>query len=42
MKGQIIKFTRNNIVRTADLASGIYILKITTKHGSYLRKLSLK
>ena len=41
LKGQIIKFTRNNIVRTPGLASGIYILKITTKHGSYLRKINL-
>jgi hypothetical protein len=41
MKGEIIKFSRNNTVRTQDLASGIYLLKITTKHGSYLRKVSL-
>ncbi|MDG1689766.1 MAG: T9SS type A sorting domain-containing protein, partial [Flavobacteriales bacterium] len=41
MKGQIIKFTRNNIVSTPGLASGIYVLKIKTKHGSYLRKISL-
>ena len=41
MKGQIIKFTRDNILRTKDLGSGIYILKIATKHKSYLRKVSL-
>lgn len=41
LNGQIIKFSRNNAVRTQDLATGIYILKITTKHGSYLRKISL-
>ncbi len=41
MKGQIIKFTRDNILRTQDLDSGIYILKIATKHKSYLRKVSL-
>jgi endonuclease I len=41
MKGQIIKFTRNNILRTQDLASGIYIVKIATKHKSYLIKVSL-
>jgi hypothetical protein len=41
MKGEIITFSRNNTVRTQDLASGIYLLKITTKHGSYLRKVSL-
>jgi endonuclease I len=41
MKGQIIKFTRDNILRTQDLDSGVYILKITTKHKSYLRKVSL-
>ena len=41
MKGQIIKFARNNFVSTPDLTSGIYILKITTKHGSYLRKINL-
>ncbi len=41
LNGQIIKFSRNNTVRTQGLATGIYILKITTKHGSYLRKISL-
>ena len=41
MKGQIIKFTRKNFVSTPDLATGIYILKITMTHGSYLRKVSL-
>ena len=41
MKGQIIKFFKNNILKTPDLASGIYVLKITTKHGSYLRKINL-
>jgi endonuclease I len=41
MKGQIIKLTRDNILRTQDLDSGIYILKIATKHKSYLRKVSL-
>ena len=41
MNGQIIKFSRNNTMRTQDLATGIYILKIATKHGSYLRKVSL-
>ena len=41
MKGQIVEFTRNNILRPPDLACEIYILKINTKHGSYLRKISL-
>lgn len=41
LKGQIIKFSRNNTVRTQDLATGIYLLKIATSHGSYLRKISL-
>ena len=41
MKGQIIKFTRYNILKTQDLGTGVYILKIATKHGSYLRKISL-
>jgi len=41
MNGQIIKFSKNNTMRTKDLATGIYILKITTKHGSCLRKVSL-
>ena len=41
MNGQVIKFSRNNTIRTQDLATGIYILKIATKYGSYLRKISL-
>ena len=41
MNGQVIKFSKNNTIRTQDLATGIYILKIATKYGSYLRKISL-
>ena len=41
MNGQVIKFSKNNTIRTQDLATGIYILKIATKYGSYLRKVSL-
>jgi endonuclease I len=41
MNGQVIKFSRNNTIRTQDLATGIYILKVATKYGSYLRKVSL-
>ena len=41
MNGQVIKFSRNNTIRTQDLDTGIYILKVATKYGSYLRKVSL-
>ena len=40
MNGQVIKFSRNNTIRTQDLDTGIYILKVATKYGSYLRKVS--
>jgi endonuclease I len=40
MNGQVIKFSRNNTLRTQDLDTGIYILKVATKYGSYLRKVS--
>ena len=41
MNGEIITVTRNNFVRTSDLANGIYFLKLTMKHTSYLRKVCL-
>ena len=41
MNGEIIKVTRNNFVSISDLAVGIYVLKISMKHTSYLRKVSL-
>ena len=40
MNGQVIKFSRNITIGTQNLATGIYILKVATKYGSYLRKVS--
>ena len=41
IKGEVIEFTRNNFLRNLDLATGVYLAKITMKKSSYLRKISV-
>ena len=41
MKGEVIEFTRNNFLENLDLATGVYLAKITMKKTSYLRKISV-
>tara|TARA_B110000879_G_scaffold2474_2_gene3408 strand:- start:1330 stop:2205 length:876 start_codon:yes stop_codon:yes gene_type:complete len=41
IKGEVIEFTRNNFLRNLDLATGVYLAKITMKKTSYLRKISV-
>ncbi len=41
MNGEVIEFTRNNFLKNLDLATGVYLAKITMKKTSYLRKISV-
>jgi len=41
MKGEVIEFTKNNFLENLNLASGVYLAKITMKKTSYLRKISV-
>tara|TARA_B110001450_G_scaffold73366_1_gene69662 strand:- start:604 stop:1479 length:876 start_codon:yes stop_codon:yes gene_type:complete len=41
MKGEVVEFTKNNFLENLDLATGIYLAKITMKKTSYLRKISV-
>tara|TARA_B110000902_G_scaffold247944_1_gene304574 strand:+ start:1232 stop:2107 length:876 start_codon:yes stop_codon:yes gene_type:complete len=41
MKGEVVEFTKNNFLENLDLATGVYLAKITMKKTSYLRKISV-